>query len=112
MEYYHQTCKLHYYRTINSRQLLNKEKRRQFNYTPLQINEINQSTRLFDLSWPVIALSSVANLSYSALFWDACFLRMSVWHRNRYERVREHARGQRNRKEEHTEITLGLLCLF
>ena len=57
---------------------MNKEIKKQFNSTPLQINqETNQSTRLFDLSWPVTALSSVANLSYSALFWDACFLRMS-----------------------------------
>ena len=55
---------------------MNKEKKEriQFYSTPKQ----NQSTRLFDLSWPVTALSSVANLSYSALFWDACFLRMSV----------------------------------
>jgi hypothetical protein len=57
---------------------MNKEKIRRFDSTPLQVNqEINQSTRLFDLSWPVTELSSVANLSYSALFWDACFLRMS-----------------------------------
>ena len=57
---------------------MNKEKRRQFNSSPLQINqETTQSTRLFDLSWLVAALNSVANLSYSALFWDACFLRMS-----------------------------------
>ena len=73
-----------------SEKKIDKEKRtniqrERFKSIPNQPREKNQSTRLFDLSWPVIVLSSVANLSYSALFWDACFLRISVAQKIRYD---------------------------